>query len=113
MKNGIVLVVAVASILTGLDRYVQAAEDNLPIRHVIVYKQPGRFCGWPANNGAWSWDNEILVCFTNRQNWFLPAASTAANRGNWKDPKPFGPGTRITPRRPVQETSTLHIPISL
>ncbi|MHC4474026.1 MAG: superoxide dismutase [Ni] [Planctomycetota bacterium] len=63
MKNGIVLVVAVALILTGLDGYVQAVEDDLPIKHVIVYKQPGRFCGWPANNGAWSWGNEILVCF--------------------------------------------------
>jgi hypothetical protein len=32
-------------------------------RHIIVYKEPGRFCGWPANNGIWSWDNEILVGF--------------------------------------------------
>ncbi|HUS72272.1 MAG TPA: hypothetical protein VMY06_04325 [Sedimentisphaerales bacterium] len=21
------------------------------------------FCGWPANNGAWNWGDEILVCF--------------------------------------------------
>jgi hypothetical protein len=32
-------------------------------RHVIVYKEPGRFTGWPANNGAWSWGNELLVGF--------------------------------------------------
>jgi hypothetical protein len=36
---------------------------GVPIRHVIVYKEQGRFCGWPANNGVWSWGNEILVGF--------------------------------------------------
>lgn len=30
---------------------------------VDVYKQPGRFAGWPANYGIWSWGNEILVGF--------------------------------------------------
>jgi hypothetical protein len=34
-----------------------------PIKNVIVYKEPGRFCGWPANYGTWSWGNEILVGF--------------------------------------------------
>jgi len=34
------------------------------IKHGIVYREPGRFCGWPANNGIWAWDNEILVGFT-------------------------------------------------
>jgi len=32
-------------------------------RHVIVYREPGRFAGWPANNGAWAWGNELLVGF--------------------------------------------------
>lgn len=32
-------------------------------KNVIVYSEPGRFCGWPANNGIWSWGNEILVGF--------------------------------------------------
>jgi hypothetical protein len=36
--------------------------DNLP-KHVIVYQEPGRFGGWPANHGMWSWGNEILVGF--------------------------------------------------
>jgi hypothetical protein len=35
-----------------------------PINNVIVYYEEGRFCGWPANNGTWSWGNEILVGFT-------------------------------------------------
>ena len=32
-------------------------------RNVIVYRQPGRYGGWPANHGIWSWGNEILVGF--------------------------------------------------
>lgn len=32
-------------------------------RHVLVHHQPGRFCGWPANNGVWIWGDEILVGF--------------------------------------------------
>jgi len=34
------------------------------VEHVIVYQESGRFCGWPANNGIWSWGDEILVGFT-------------------------------------------------
>ncbi|MBX3421147.1 MAG: beta-propeller fold lactonase family protein [Pirellulaceae bacterium] len=30
-------------------------------QHVVVYHEPGRFGGWPANHGIWSWGNEILV----------------------------------------------------
>ena len=34
------------------------------LRHVDVYRKPGRFGGWPANHGIWSWGNEILVGFS-------------------------------------------------
>ena len=43
--------------LTTVLSVVTAAE------HVTVYKVPGRFGGWPANHGMWSWGNEILVGF--------------------------------------------------
>lgn len=33
------------------------------VKHVTVYHAPGRFGGWPANNGGWSWGQEILVGF--------------------------------------------------
>jgi hypothetical protein len=39
------------------------AQDRV-VKHVIVYEEPGRFCGWPANSGAWSWGNEIVVGFS-------------------------------------------------
>lgn len=31
--------------------------------HTVVFQQEGRFAGWPANYGIWSWGNEILVGF--------------------------------------------------
>ena len=40
----------------------------------VVYREHGRFAGWPANHGIWSWDNEILVGFS---------------RGTYKDRGPF------------------------
>ena len=40
-----------------------AGENGM--KHVIVYEHPDGFCGWPANNGIWTWDGkEILVGFT-------------------------------------------------
>jgi hypothetical protein len=34
------------------------------VKHVKVYYEPGRFGGWPANHGIWSWGDEILVGFS-------------------------------------------------
>ncbi|MBA2353156.1 MAG: exo-alpha-sialidase [Acidobacteria bacterium] len=33
------------------------------VQHVDVYKESGRYGGWPANHGIWAWGNEILVGF--------------------------------------------------
>ncbi|HHW10618.1 MAG TPA: exo-alpha-sialidase [Firmicutes bacterium] len=34
------------------------------MQHIEVYREPGRFAGWPANYGIWSWGDEIVVGFT-------------------------------------------------
>ncbi len=34
------------------------------MEHVTTYRQPGRYAGWPANYGIWSWGDEILLGFT-------------------------------------------------
>ena len=34
------------------------------MEHVVVYHEPDRYAGWPANNGIWSWGDEIVVGFT-------------------------------------------------
>ena len=40
-----------------------AAETKF--QHVVVYQEEGKFAGWPANNGAWIFNNdEMLVGFT-------------------------------------------------
>jgi hypothetical protein len=39
------------------------AKEPASARHIIVYKEPGRYAGWPANHGIWQWGNEILVGF--------------------------------------------------
>ncbi len=41
-----------------------AAGDPPGVKHVEVYREAGRFGGWPANHGMWSWGNEILVGFS-------------------------------------------------
>ena len=33
------------------------------VEHHVVYQQPGRYGGWPANHHIWSWGNEIVVGF--------------------------------------------------
>jgi hypothetical protein len=38
--------------------------QGVVLQHVMVYHEPGRFGGWPANHGIWSWGNEILVGFS-------------------------------------------------
>jgi len=30
----------------------------------MIYHEPGRFGGWPANHGIWNWGDEILVGFS-------------------------------------------------
>jgi hypothetical protein len=45
------------------DLAVNSNLHDIPANHQIVYYEPGRFGGWPANNGVWSWGDEILVGF--------------------------------------------------
>ena len=33
-------------------------------KHVLVFGEDGKFAGWPAGHGMWSWGNEILVGFS-------------------------------------------------
>ena len=42
-----------------------AAAQPRVVKHVVVYKEAGRYGGWPANHGVWSWGNEILVGFSS------------------------------------------------
>ncbi|MBS0206614.1 MAG: exo-alpha-sialidase [Planctomycetes bacterium] len=52
------------AILAGMVARSADAGDVENVRHVAVFHEPGRFGGWPANHGIWSWGNEILVGFS-------------------------------------------------
>lgn len=34
------------------------------MERIVVYRDPQRYAGWPANYGIWSWGDEIVVGFT-------------------------------------------------
>ena len=52
-----------AAVLVVIVSLAGGAAGAFEPRHVVVYHEPGRFAGWPANNGAWSWGDEVLVGF--------------------------------------------------
>jgi hypothetical protein len=80
--------------------------------NVVVFKEAGRFGGWPANHGIWSWGNEIVVGFeagyfrhsetSHAIDYSKPAQHVLARSldggATWKIEKPEGlkppPGSR-------------------
>ena len=61
MKKKILFSLAFWILIFGTD--VFSSENPHIIKHITVYKEAGRFGGWPANFGIWNWGNEILVGF--------------------------------------------------
>ena len=55
-------------------------------RHQVVYKEAGRFGGWPANHGIWSWGNEILVGFSAA--WFQVQSADRHQQDHSKPEEP-------------------------
>lgn len=53
-KSALILLIAAMVVM---------AKEPASVQHVVVYKEPGRYAGWPANHGIWQWGNEILVGF--------------------------------------------------
>jgi len=51
-------------------------EHECVVRHVMVYDEPGRYAGWPANGGFWIWGDEMAVAF--ECGWFK-------DRPDWQD----------------------------
>ena len=60
MRFALVSVMTMVAVPTG----ALGSKGALIVKHVDVYKEPGRFGGWPANHGIWSWGNEIVVGFS-------------------------------------------------
>ncbi|MHC4648272.1 MAG: PA14 domain-containing protein [Planctomycetota bacterium] len=51
-------------------------EHECVIKHVMVYDEPGRYAGWPANGGFWIWGDQMAVAF--ECGWF-------EDRPDWQD----------------------------
>lgn len=60
----------VARALTEFVHRVEASSAAVQPEHQIVFRAPGRFGGWPANHGVWSWGDEMLVGFA--AGWHQP-----------------------------------------
>ncbi len=55
--------VLVLLLSTGFNAMAQSVPPKAE-QHLKVYSEAGRYGGWPANHGIWSWDNEILVGYS-------------------------------------------------
>ncbi len=56
------LYISICALIIILSAVAQSADKD--IHHTEIYSEAGRFAGWPANNGIWSWDQEIVVGFS-------------------------------------------------
>ena len=68
----------------------------------VVYREPGRFAGWPANYGMWHWGEEVVLIFAagwvgadtglhprDKSRPFLPMVARSRDGGsNWTE-EPF------------------------
>ncbi|MBX7120842.1 MAG: alpha/beta fold hydrolase [Opitutaceae bacterium] len=52
-----------AAAIARFVRRVEIANAPRVVGSQIVYREAGRFGGWPANHGAWAWGDEFLVGF--------------------------------------------------
>src|SRR5580692_5563486 len=55
---------AIACWLLLMEGIAVAGLPPAVVQHLKVYGEAGRFAGWPANHGIWSWGDEILVGFS-------------------------------------------------
>lgn len=66
-RAGLVSILACVLALAPWTGHAQSrtnpAGSQPDVQHVNIYYDAGRFAGWPANLGIWSWGDEILVGF--------------------------------------------------
>jgi len=70
--------------LSAAKSVLKPALKPASMRHVDIYKEPGRFGGWPAGYSAnqWIWGNEILVAF--RRGYYKP--NPTSHTVDWSKP---------------------------
>jgi hypothetical protein len=58
-------IVVYLQIIQRVCDYLKTGAGGISLKHITIYKEPGRYAAWPANYGIWSWGNEIVVGFTS------------------------------------------------
>lgn len=59
-----------SEVAATMTRFIERVEGPatvpaaMVLSHQIVFREPGRYGGWPANHGAWSWGDELAVGFS-------------------------------------------------
>jgi len=82
--NRLVLLLSAALLWPALPAAAQDSEEA--VQHVVIFKESGRFAGWPANNGIWSWGDEIVAGFSLNYYKVNPTGGHAVDRD-----RPSGP----------------------
>jgi hypothetical protein len=61
MRSALVIILVLSALSLGAN-----GQDNSEnVHHTQIMLESGRFSGWPANKGIWSWDDEIVVGFSH------------------------------------------------
>jgi len=102
MKLEIVVVCMVVAAGAG----VQGGTPPEAPKHVLVYREVGRYGGWPANHGIWCWGNEIVVGFSAAY-----AQKKPADRHQYNSDKPEEP--RLARSLDGGKTWSVEVPSSL
>jgi hypothetical protein len=95
-----------AVVAVAVTAQLTAGEPARILKRVVVYRESGRYGGWPANHGIWSWGNEILVGFSAA--YFK---HQTPNRHQYDNTKPEEP--RLARSLDGGETWTIESPKSL
>ncbi len=75
-QSAALTLVLVSSQVRAADAKLEIAPDKQPNsatpklqpatkENVVVYTEPARYGGWPANHGLWQWGDELVVGFTS------------------------------------------------
>lgn len=81
------LAIAVACLIPAACAGAAAGAPPEALEHVLVYREAGRFGGWPANHGIWRWGNEIVVGFSAAYAQKKPADRHQYNSGKPEEPR--------------------------
>ena len=57
------VVAVMISACSGRNSQSSSSSNEPVFRHVTAAAEKNKFCGWPANGGAWAWGDEIVVLF--------------------------------------------------